>query len=157
MIKVLFVCLGNICRSPMAQFVFQNIVDKMSYGKEFKIDSRGTEKYNEITHADIHPGTKQILKANNIPFCKHYARVITKSDYSYYDYILVMEQSNIWDVKDIIGEDIDHKIHLLMDYSKQPRNIADPWYTGNFQICFQDVLEGCQGFFEWLKKEKLIK
>ena len=156
MIKVLFVCLGNICRSPMAQFVFQNMVDTAGLAAKFEIDSAGTERYNEMLHAGIHHGTRKVLKQNKIPFTEHYARVIRKVDYNHFDYILTMEESNIEDIKDIIGQDPEHKIHLLLEYTKNPRKIRDPWYTGNFEETYQDVLIGCRSFLDWLTKEGKI-
>ena len=153
MIKVLFVCLGNICRSPMAQFVFKDLVDKAGVGSKFEIDSAGTERYNEMVHAGIHHGTRSILKQKGVPFTEHYARVIRKADYDYFDYILIMEESNGDDVQDIVGKDRDHKIHLLLEYTKNPRRIRDPWYTGNFEETYQDVLDGCQSFLQYLTQE----
>ena len=150
MIKVLFVCLGNICRSPMAQFVFRQMADEQGLSDNFKIDSAATESYNEMCHAGIYYGTRELLKAKKIPFEEHYSRQIRISDYEYYDYIIAMDDSNIRDIQSLIGPDIKHKIYRLLDFTAHPRNIKDPWYTGNFEESYQDIVEGCQAFLEYL-------
>ncbi len=153
MIKVLFVCLGNICRSPMAQFVLQQMVDENGLSHYFEIDSAATESYNEICHAGIYYGTKEILKAKNIPFEEHYSRRIRKTDYDYFDYIIAMDDSNVEDIQSLVGLDIERKIYRLLDFTSQPRNIKDPWYTGNFEECYLDVVKGCQAFLDYVKIE----
>lgn len=150
MIKVLFVCLGNICRSPMAQIVLENMVKELGIDNEFEIDSAGTEGYNEMCHAGIHRGTKEILTRKRIPFTEHYSRKIRKHDYNYYDYIIAMDSENISDMEYIIGYDTDNKIKRLLDYTTKPRNIKDPWYTGNFDETYEDVVEGCEAFLKHL-------
>lgn len=150
MIKVLFVCLGNICRSPMAQIVLENMVKELGIDNEFEIDSAGTEGYNEMCHAGIHRGTKEILTRKRIPFTEHYSRKIRKHDYNYYDYIIAMDSENISDMEYIIGYDTDNKIKRLLDYTTKPRNIKDPWYTGNFDETYEDVVEGCEAFLRYL-------
>ena len=110
MIKVLFVCLGNICRSPMAQIVFENLVKENGIDHLFEIDSAGTEGYNEIINATIHKGTKEVLKRKGIKFKDHYSRKIRKKDYEYYDYIIAMDSENITDIEYIVGKDKDNKI-----------------------------------------------
>lgn len=150
MIKVLFVCLGNICRSPMAQIVFENMVKEHGVENNFEIDSAGTEGYNELCNAGIHRGTKEVLRKNGVPFQEHYSRRIRKKDYDYYDYILAMDSENIRDIEYIIGDDKNNKIKRLLDYTNNPRNIKDPWYTGNFDETYEDVVEGCKAFWEYL-------
>lgn len=153
MIKVLFVCLGNICRSPMGQIVLENMVQELGLENIFEIDSAGTEGFNESCHAGIHFGTKEVLRKNGIPFKEHYSRKIKKQDYDYYDYILAMDLENIDDIKNIIGEDKNNKIKRLLDYTSTPRNIKDPWYTGNFDETYDDITKGCSAFLEFLKKK----
>ncbi len=148
MIKVLFVCLGNICRSPMAQIVFENMVKELGIEGDFEVDSAGTEGYNEACHAGIHRGTKEILTRKGIPFSEHYSRKVHKADYDYYDYIVAMDSENISDLKSILGEDYSNKIKRLLDYTDTPRNIRDPWYTGNFDETYDDVVEGCSAFLK---------
>jgi len=155
MIKVLFVCLGNICRSPMAQFVLKDMVLKYGLENQFEIDSAATESYNEMCHAGIHYGTRDVLTSQHIPFVEHYSRQIRPNDYTYYDYILAMDDRNIDDIKYIVGNDIKNKIYRLLDFTNNPRNIKDPWYTGNFDETYWDIMEGCEAFLEYLKsKEK---
>ena len=108
MIKVLFVCLGNICRSPMAHMVFQNMINEKGLASDFEIDSAGTEGYNEMCHSGIHRGTKEILRRKGIPFEEHYSRKIRKKDYEYFDYIVAMDAENIEDIECIVGQDKDN-------------------------------------------------
>ena len=150
MIKVLFVCLGNICRSPMAQIVLENMVKELGIEDQFEIDSAGTEGYNEMCHAGIHRGTKEILTRKRIPYTEHYSRKLRKHDYEYYDYIIAMDSENISDIEYIVGYDKDNKIKRLLDYTTKPRNIKDPWYTGNFDETYEDVVKGCEAFLKYL-------
>ncbi len=151
MIKVLFVCLGNICRSPMAEFVFKQMVAERGLSAEFEIASAATEGYNEMCHAGIHHGTKAILKAMHVPFEEHYSRRIRPNDYAYYNYILAMDDSNIEDIQAVIGQDTEHKIYRLLDFTSHPRNIKDPWYTGNFDETYWDIVEGCDAFLKYME------
>ena len=137
----------------MAEFVFKQMVEERGLSKQFEIDSAATESYNEMCHAGIHHGTREILKSMHVPFEEHYSRRIRPRDYVYYDYILAMDDSNIEDILEIVGPDTEHKIHRLLDYTNNPRNIRDPWYTGNFDESYRDIHEGCQAFLEYLLKE----
>ena len=154
MIKVLFVCLGNICRSPMAQFVFKQMVAEKGLSDKFEIDSAATEGYNEMCHAGIYHGTRDMLNSMHVPFEEHYSRRIRPSDYAYYDYILAMDDSNIEDIQSIVGSDTDNKIHRLLDFANKPRNIKDPWYTGNFDETYWDIVEGCDAFLKYLNNNQ---
>ena len=154
MIKVLFVCLGNICRSPMAEMVFKDIVNKKGLTEKFYIDSAATS--SEAVGEGIHYGTRDILKEKQVPFTEHISKQITKQDYNKFDYILGMEQRNINNILRIIGEDKDNKVCRLLDFSEKPRDIADPWYTGNFETTYNDVEEGCKKFLEYLEKNKEV-
>ena len=151
MIKVLFVCLGNICRSPMAEFVFKQMVAERGLSAEFEIASAATEGYNEMCHAGIHHGSQAILKAMHVPFEEHYSRRIRPNDYAYYNYILAMDDSNIEDIQAVIGQDTEHKIYRLLDFTSHPRNIKDPWYTGNFDETYWDIVEGCDAFLKYIE------
>ena len=154
MIKVLFICHGNICRSPMAEFVLKDMVKKQGVEKEFYIKSSATS--SEEIGNDIHYGTRDKLIQNGISFTKRKAVKLRAEDYKKYDYIIGMEKSNVINIKRIVGEDVDDKIYRLLDFSDTPRDIADPWYTGNFEITFNDIVEGCNGFLKCLKDKNII-
>ena len=155
MIKVMFVCLGNICRSPMAEFVFKDIVKKQGLEKEFYIKSSATS-YEEIGN-DIHYGTRDKLIQKGISFENRKAIRLKPEDYKKYGYTIGMENSNIKNIKRIVGEDYENKVYRLLDFSKNPRDIADPWYTRNFEITYNDVVEGCNGFMNYLKNKNWVE
>ena len=142
-IKVLFICHGNICRSTMAEYVMKDLVKKSNMAEEFYIDSAATSR-EEIGNP-VHYGTRQKLKEEGIPCGNHHARQATKEEYDEYDYILGMDSWNMRNMRNIFGSDPDNKLHKLLDFTQNPRDIADPWYTGNFDVTYNDVCEGCQG------------
>lgn len=148
MIRVLFCCHGNICRSPMAEFVLKDIVRRRHMGDQFYIASAATSR-EEIGN-DIHRGTKKKLTEQGIPFEKRQARQITRADYDAFDYILLMDESNRRNLSQIIGSDPEKKVYGLLDFSDHPRDIADPWYTGNFDVTYDDIVEGCDAFLTYL-------
>lgn len=150
MIKVLFVCLGNICRSPMAEYVFKDMVRKNGIDKNFYIDSAAT--ISEEIGNSVHYGTRNKLNQMKIECGNHVARKITKQDYERFDYIIGMEDQNIRDIKRIVGNDTENKVYKLLDFSKNPRDIADPWYTGNFDKTYDDILEGLEGFLKYINR-----
>jgi protein-tyrosine phosphatase len=150
-IKVLFVCLGNICRSPMAEFVFKDMVHKQGLSEYFEIASAGTSA--EETGNPVHPGTRKILSKFGISTEGKLAVKMAAGDYLNYDYILAMEQRNVSNILRIIGQDTEHKVCRLLDYSNHPRDIADPWYTGEFDQTYHDVFEGCEALLRNICQE----
>ena len=150
MIKILFVCHGNICRSPMAEFFMKKLVKEEGLEKEYLIESAATS--TEELGNPVHYGTKQVLRKYNIDCSQKRAVQINKSDYAKYDHIIGMDSWNIRNMKRIFGEDKQSKISLLLDYTNTPGDVADPWYTGNFDATERDVMAGCKGLLERLKK-----
>ena len=146
--KIIFVCLGNICRSPMAEFVMKDIVEKAGLSHEFEIASAATSTY-EIGNP-VYPPARQKLAEHGIDCKGKTARQITKRDYDYYDYIVAMDQSNIRNLKNMLSNDPQGKISLLMDYTSRPADVADPWYSDRFDIAYSDVYDGCVGLLNKL-------
>ena len=137
----------------MAEIVFKHILQEQNRRDSFRVDSAGTEGYNALCGAGIHHGTKTILRQMHIPFEEHISRLLTKEDYRQFDYLLAMDTQNIQDILSIVGEDVDKKIYRLLDFTKNPRNIKDPWYTGNFDETYWDIYEGCQAFLNYLDEK----
>lgn len=154
MIKVLFICLGNICRSPMAEFVFRDMVQKRGLADRFHIASAATS--SEELGNPVHRGTTEKLKEYGISTKGKYAVQLKKKDYQEYDYLIGMEYRNIRCIQRIIGSDSEHKVSMLLDFTGNPRDIADPWYTGNFDKTYDDILEGCEGFLNYLESQNLL-
>lgn len=144
MIKVLFVCHGNICRSPMAEYVFRDLAEKRGLSGSFHIASAATS--TEEIGNPVHYGTRDKLKEYGISTEGKKAVQLKKQDYNKYDYLIGMEQRNIINMKKILGMDTGNKIKRLLDFSENPRDIADPWYTGDFNLTYEDVYEGCNAF-----------
>ena len=149
MIRVLFVCHGNICRSTMAQFVFQDMVNKRGVADLFEIDSAATST-EEIGNGP-HYGTVRKLQQVGVPVLKHRARQIRRKDLEYYDYLIGMDSANIRNMHRMLGADPEGKICKLLDFTARTgEDIADPWYTGNFDETYRDVVEGCEALFSEL-------
>lgn len=148
MIKILFVCHGNICRSPMAEFVMKNLVRKAGREEQFIIASKAARR-DELGN-DTHYGTKAKLRQMGVPFEKRKATLLSKSDYDAYDYLIAMDRENISDMLRLFGGDPDKKIHMLLEFAGLKREVADPWYTGNFDETYEDVLTGCKGLMHRL-------
>lgn len=153
MIKVLFICHGNICRSPMAEYVMKDMVRKAGCEEEFEIASAATSR-EEIGN-DIHRGTKAKLREQGIAFEKRQARQVTKKDYEEFDYLILMDRENKRGLSRIISADPYNKVHMLLGFAGKDRDIADPWYTGNFDETYDDVVAGCQAFLQFLAKQNL--
>ena len=150
MIRICFVCLGNICRSPMAEYVFKDLVKKEGLEKEFLIESRATS--DEEIGNGMHPGTKSVLDKNNIPYERHYATRLLKSDYDKYDYFIGMDDYNILSIKRLFCT--DKKVYKLLDFTKKDKEIDDPWYTHNFTITYEEIDRGCKALFNFVKNNK---
>lgn len=140
--KILFVCHGNICRSPMAELIMKQLVKEAGRTTEFEIASAATSA--EESGNPVYPPAKRILAEHGIGCADKTARQITHADYQYYDYIIAMDQNNLRNLHRILGQDKMGKISLLMDYTSQPGDVADPWYTGDFDITYEDITEGCR-------------
>ena len=151
MIRIMFICLGNICRSPMAEFVMKDLVHKAGEEAEFVIVSSATSR-EEIGN-DTHYGTRRMLDEMGIPYTKRAAVQLTRADYEKYDLLLGMDTANLRDIERIVGGDPQNKVHLLLDFAGEHRSIADPWYTGDFEATYRDVLCGCEALYAWVKKQ----
>ena len=141
-IKVLFICHGNICRSPMAEFVFKDMVKRRGIGDMFHIASAATS--TEEIGSVVHHGTRKVLSGFGISTEGKRAVQITKGDYREYHYIIAMDQRNIANINRIIGSDSQKKIRRLMDLTPRGGDVADPWYTGDFEKTYEDIYEGCE-------------
>ena len=150
MTKVLFICHGNICRSTTAQWVFTEIVRKNGMESEFYIDSAATSR-EEIGNP-IYPPAKRKLEEKGIPVGAHRSVQVTKADYDKYDYLIIMDNRNRNLLSRIIPDDPETKIHTLMSFTGNDREIADPWYTGDFETAYQDILEGCEALYTCIMK-----
>ena len=141
--RLLFVCHGNICRSPMAEMVMKRLVREAGRSGQFEIASAATS--TEEIGNPVYPPARRKLAEHGISCDGKTSRQITREDYLYYDVIIAMDQNNLRNLRRLLGEDTEHKIHLMMDYTNRPGDVADPWYTGDFEATWRDVLEGCQG------------
>lgn len=151
MIRVCFICHGNICRSTMAEFVFKDMVAKRGMSDLFEIASAATSR-EEIGNP-VHLGTKRILEHLGIDCRGKRAVQTTRSDYAYYDYIIGMDSMNMRNMAKIYGGDSKNKLFKLMQFAGSDADVADPWYTGNFEVTYRDIKAGCEGLLDYLIKE----
>lgn len=149
MIKILFICHGNICRSPMTQSVMTHLVAQAGLSSEFQIDSAATSR-EEIGNP-VHPGTRNKLASEGVPLIPHRAVQVRRQDYAAYDLLIPMDRNNFRNLYRIIGDDPQGKVRLLLDFTTRPGDIADPWYTGDFDAAYRDVLTGCQGLLTYCR------
>ena len=144
--KILFICHGNICRSPMAEFVMKGLVKKAGLASQFQIESAATSR-EEIGNP-VYPPARRKLAEHGINCSGHAARQLTSRDYDEYDLLIGMDSANLRDMHRICGGDYAGKMSLLMDHTDHPRDVAGPWYTEDFEATWRDVLEGCQGLLD---------
>lgn len=148
MIKIMFVCHGNICRSPMAEFVLKDLLQKNGLENEFYVESSATS-FEEIGNP-VHKGTVTKLSNYSISTKDKFSQKLIKDDYSKFDYFIGMDGANIRNMHTIFGADPDNKIYKLLEFADEYYDIADPWYSGNFDKTYDDVLKGCMGMIKKL-------
>ena len=146
--KVLFVCHGNICRSPMAEAVFRHMLEERGLGECFAVDSAAVSE-EEIGNP-VYPEANRTLVAHGLPASNHHAWQLTRADYDRYDFFIGMDQENIYRMRQIFGGDSQRKVGLLLAYTEHPREVEDPWYTGRFDRVFDLITQGCQALLETL-------
>ena len=148
MIKILFVCHGNICRSPMAEFVMKDMVKRIGLTDRFQIDSAATS--TEELGNPVYPPAREILCRHGLSCIGKTARQMDRADYEKYDLLIGMDEANVRNMERIAGGDRMGKIRLLLSYTDHPRAVADPWYTGDFEAAWRDVNAGCTGLLDSL-------
>ncbi len=148
MIKVLFVCWGNICRSPMSEYIFKDMVKKRGIADDFHIES-AAHSSEEIGNP-VYPPARRELAKHGISCNDKRARQLRKDDYDKWDYIIGMERLNLGYMLRILGDDPEGKVSLLMDFTDTPEDIADPWYTGDFEGVYEQIVRGCEGLLKTL-------
>lgn len=154
MIKIMFVCHGNICRSPMAEFVLKDMVKKADRENEFVIASSATsteEIWGGVGNP-VYPPARDELKKHGISCEGKRAVQVKKSDYENYDYLICMDENNMRNIRRIIASDPENKIVKLLSFTGENRNVADPWYSGDFETCYRDIYNGCKALLETLGK-----
>ena len=149
MTSILFICHGNICRSPMAEFVMKDLVKKSKLEAQFHIESAATS--TEEIGNPVYPPARRKLAEHSISCGGKTARQLIHADYDRFDFLIGMDRANLRNMRRICGGDHDGKLHLLMDYTDRPGDVKDPWYTGDFEITWQDVLAGCRGLLSQLQ------
>ncbi|MDE6024830.1 MAG: low molecular weight phosphotyrosine protein phosphatase [Lachnospiraceae bacterium] len=156
MIKILFICHGNICRSPMAEFILKDMVQKQDLADQFYISSAATST-EEIWNGSgnpVYPPAKQELKKHGLSCGDKRAILLKREDYDKYDYLIGMDSANIRNMKRILGGDPQGKIYKLLSFAGSDRDVADPWYTGHFDVTYTDVESGCKGLLAFLMKQQ---
>lgn len=152
MVKILFVCHGNICRSPMAEFIFKDLVQKCGRAEEFEVASCATSReeiWNGVGNP-VYPPAREELAKHGIGCAGKRAVQLTKADYNHYDLLIGMDENNIRNMMRILGADPEGKVRKLMDYTGRGGDVADPWYSDRFDIAYRDIEEGCKALLEHL-------
>jgi len=152
MTRILFVCLGNICRSPMAEFILKDMVAKEGLSDQFQIDSAATSA--EELGNPVYPPARRKLREHGLICEGKTARQISMADYARYDYLIGMDNANLQAMLRRFHGDPEGKLHLLLDYTDLPRDVADPWYTGDFTAAWNDIFAGCKGLLQFIRAEK---
>ena len=148
----MFVCYGNICRSPMAEFLMKDYINKKGEQDEFFIKSSATS--TEELGNPVHRGTRAVLDRLGISYAGKYSQRLTAEDYKKYDYFIGMDENNRRTMKRMLGGDPENKVSLLLDYTDTPRDVADPWWTGDFEATYNDITRGIDGLYNFLKEQK---
>ena len=151
MTHIIFVCHGNICRSPMAEFVLKDLAARAGMGASFLIESAAMTA-EEIGN-DMYPPVRRLLREKGIPFTPRRARRFTESDYDRADLVIAMDGENLRHLRRLLGADRDSKIYLLLEYAGERRDVADPWFTDDYETTYRDVRRGCEGLLAALKKQ----
>ena len=154
MIRILFVCHGNICRSPLAEYIMKDMVAKAGLSHEFEIASAATS--TEELGNPVYPPIKKLLTQHGIDCSAKTARQLKNADYDAYDYLIGMDRQNLRNMFHICGGDYDEKMHLLLDFTNHKRDVADPWYTRDFAAAWRDVEDGCRGLLEHLHRSQVL-
>lgn len=148
MIKILFICHGNICRSPMAEFIMKDLVKQAGKDREFTIASAATSQ--EELGNPVYPPVRRILRQHGVDCSGKTARQITPEDYTRFDLLIGMDHANLRNMQRFFPGDPDQKLHLLLEYTNRPGEVADPWYSGDFDAAWRDIYAGCQGLLAQL-------
>ncbi len=151
MVKILFVCHGNICRSPMAEYIMKDLVKKRGLEGQFQIDSAATS--GEEIGSPVYPPARRKLAEHGIICAGHAARRLRREDFEKYDLLVGMDGANIRNMRRMCPSEYAYKIRMLMDYTARPGEVADPWYTGDFEAAWRDVLAGCEGLLRALSEK----
>ena len=155
MVKVLFICHGNICRSPMAEFIMKDLAKKENLENEIYVESAATST-EEIGNGIYPQAREQLIKHNIGGYNGKTARQVRKSDYDEFDYLIIMDEENQHGLKRIVGDDKNHKIHKMLDFADgeelKGKDVDDPWYTRNFDLCYDEIVKGCEGLLSHLKE-----
>ncbi len=153
-ISIIFVCHGNICRSPMAEFIMKDLANKNHVAHRFVITSAATTR--EEIGCDMYPPAKRMLTAKGVPFTKHAAHLFTRGEYEEADYVIAMDEENLEDLHYLTGGDPEKKVSLLLSHAGRKGEVADPWYTGDFEETYRDIILGCEGLLKELGAMGLV-
>ncbi len=147
-VRILFVCHGNICRSTMAEFVMRDLVERRGLAERFAIESAATSA--EELGNPVHPGAREILEREGIDCSAKRARQLRRDDYARFDLLIGMDEANVRNMERMLGGDPQGKVRKLLGFAGREGDIADPWYTHDFEATYEDVLDGCAGLLGWL-------